>query len=145
MNNLTVIDSVKRQNKIIHYGLWIISTVIISLAISFFIKLLNNHVLQPIPDGYRFSVVDHSTTNTADWKTYYIYDNQIIVYKEFPDESSSSSPAVIYDNLDTTDLVLNEEDLAKSCDSGGCYQYPKVLNEIKKLIAGKVSREFLRL
>lgn len=139
-----MIESVNRQNKIVHYGLWIIAFVVVALASGFFTRILNEQVWQPVPSGYRFSVSDHASKDTSRWNTYYIYDNQIIVYREFPDENAKHSPATIYDNINTSTLVLDEKALAESCDQDACYRYPKVLDQIKALLANRINREFLR-
>lgn len=144
MNNLNVIESVNRQNKIIHYVLWVVTIILAIMAAGFFVRILNEQVWQTVPSGYKFAVSDHSTKDVGKWTTYYVYDHQIIVYKEFPDKDSNTSPATIYDNVDTSSLILEEDNLAKSCDADACYNYPKVVDDIKTLIANKINREFLR-
>ncbi len=144
MNDANLISTESNQNKIVRYGFFAIAITVVAMALSLFLNLFNNKVSKPVPDGYKFSVTDHASENTSNWATYYIYDNSIIVFKEFKDESSNISPTVIYEGLNTSDLVLDENATAKTCDSAACYNYPKVLDAIKKLLINRPSREYLR-
>ncbi|MBR3176020.1 hypothetical protein IKF26_01300 [Candidatus Saccharibacteria bacterium] len=134
----------EKQEQWIHYGFWIVAFALAIFAAFFFVNLLDNK-FKPIPDGYRFSVTDHSTMNDKNWATYYIYDGYILVDKEVADDGSEASKAVIYDGIDTSTLELNEQDIAEFCDVDACYHYPKVIDTIKKMLVNKASREYTRL
>ena len=143
MSEYGSISTENNQNKAVRYIFFIIVIALVALAISLLINFKNN-ITKPVPDGYKFSVVDHTTKDTEKWATYYVYDTYIIVYKDQKNEKSKASPSLIYEGLDTSGLVLDEKSTAKTCDSDACYTYPKVLNAIKKLLVGRPSREYLR-
>lgn len=138
MNN----DAIMTQNKEswLRYGFWVIAVALAAFAIWFFINMFN-HKLAAVPDGYKFSIEDHYAANTATWVTYYIYDTYVLVRNDDPD-SNGSSPAIIYDGVDTSKLTLDENDTTKACDSDSCYEYPKVLSSVKQSIVGKAWREY---
>lgn len=142
MNNPNLISTESNQNKFVRLGFFVVVITVIILAFLVFRNIFNNNVSKPVPDGYRFSVVDHATKDTEKWATYYVYDDHIIVYKEL--HNGNDTPATIYEGLNTSELVLDENALTKTCDSAACYSYPKVLDAIKKLLVNRPSREYLR-
>ena len=120
MNN-DLISTSGNQKKSVRILFFIIIIAIIGLAVWLFGNFLNNNT-KAVPDGY------------------YVYDKYIIEQK---DPASAAYP-LIYEGLDTTSLVLDEKSLAKVCDQSACYKYPKVVDEIKKLLTGRPSREYIR-
>lgn len=144
MSDANLISTENNQNKIVRYIFFIAAIALVVLAVALFLNFFNNNISKPVPDGYKFSVADHATSDANLWATYYVYDTYIIVYKDQKDESLRTSPATIYEGLNTSELVLDEKSTAKTCDSVACYTYPKVLDAIKKLLAGRPSREYTR-
>ena len=145
MSDANLISTGSNQNKLVRYGFVVIVIAIIAYAASLFWGIFNDSVVKPVPDGYKFSVVDHATNDKSKWATYYVYDTYIIIYKDQKDESSKSSQATIYEGLDTSNLVYDETATAKTCDSAACYSYPKVLDSIKKMLVNRQSREYVRM
>lgn len=135
----------KRSDDWLKYILWIVSIAFAIVLVIFFINLMNNKIFKEVPDGYKFSVTDFSTENHQSWTTYYIYDDSILADTTLDSDQDLDRIAIIYYGIDTSELKLNENDTYESCNKTDCYKYPKVLAEIKKLIVGKVSREYTRL
>lgn len=143
MNN-DLISTSGNQKKSVRILFFIIIIAVAGLAVWLFMNFLNNNT-KAVPDGYKFSVANHASSDSSKWVTYYVYDKYIIEQKDTSSaQASSASPALIYEGLDTTSLVLDEKSLTKVCDQAACYKYPKVVDEIKKLLTGRPSREYIR-
>ena len=128
-----------KKNKWLNYGFWIIAIALAIASILFFIGTFDHKVNEPVPSGYRFVVEDHYAKSGVGWATYYIYDSYILVRK---DDAENTQPPLIYDVADAAKLTYDENDTVKTCDIDSCYDYPKILNTIKKLIANKFGREY---
>jgi len=134
-------NSNEKKNKFVQYGFWIIAGIAAAVAIFLLVSNMNNDSNSAnVPDGYKFVVEDHYASNGQGWATYYVYDSYVIVRKD--SESSKERPMMIYD-VDTASLVYKENDTTKVCDKEACYDYPKVINNIKKLISKKTGREYI--
>ena len=138
-----LISTEGNQNKIVRILFFIIVIAIVGLAAWLFINFFNNNT-KAVPDGYKFSVENHASSDSEKWVTYYVYDKYIIEQKDAPSaQTSPVSPSIIYEGLDTSSLALDEAAISKVCDQVACYKYPKVVDDIKKLLTGRPSREYV--
>ena len=138
MNN-EPIKAENKKDKWLQCGFWVIAFALAVTAIVFFIGTFDHKVKEPVPSGYKFMVEDHYAKSGTGWATYYVYDSYILVRK---DDSENARPPMIYDVTDAAKLTYDENDTVRTCDADSCYNYPKVLNTIKKLIANKFGREY---
>lgn len=128
------------------YTLWGVAAICIVVLFSTFFTMMNGEISAAVPEGYKFSVIDDYTTGSNIRTTYYVYDNnKIFVEDESFNTDSVDRATLIYDDVNTKDLALDENDTAELCELGACHQVPKVLVVIKRLISNKIGREYLGL
>ena len=127
------------------YTLWGVAALCISVLFFTFFSTITNEISAAVPEGYKFSVTDHYNEGSNIRTTYYIYENKIFVEDESFESDSVNRATLIYDGVNTHDLILDENDTAELCELGVCHSAPKVLITIKKLIANKPGREYIGL
>ena len=141
MDNLS--NVAYKNGNILRYSLWSMAAICITLLISTFLSTLNGEISAAIPDGYRFSVTDNYTEGSKLRTTYYVYNDHILVEDESFEADSVNRVVLIYDNINTSTLVLDKEDTTEICEYGAFYAKPKVLATIKKLISRKAGHEYI--
>ncbi len=127
------------------YTLWGLAAICIGILIHAFITTMNGEISAPVPDGYRFSVVDNYAEGSKVRTSYYVYDDKILVVDESFDDDGVNRVVMIYDNVNTDTLHLDSDDKIEICELGSCGAYPKVLATIKKILSRKVGREYIGL
>lgn len=125
------------------YTLWGLATVCIIILFSVFINMMNGEISAAIPDGYRFSVTDNYSEGSKIRTTYYVYKDHVIVEDESFENGTVNRALLVYDDINASNLSFNADDTAEVCELGACYERPKVLAVIKKLISRKVGREYI--
>ena len=128
----------ERKEKWVQYAFWFLAGVLVTFVIFFLIKMLCEKTTITIPPNYNYAIEDHYTKNENLWSTYYVYDDYVLVTKDTNEES----PIMAYDGIGASGLVYDENDIVESCDEDSCYEYPQVLNTIKKFISNKFGREY---
>ena len=112
-----------------------------AVAIYFLVHTINQKAENiMVPSGYKYVIEDHYSKSGNGWATYYIYDTYVLVKKD--SEENKDELPMIYDGIDASKLNYDESDTTKICDTDSCYNYPKILTTIKKLIANKFGREY---
>lgn len=129
----------EKKQTFLRYGFWIVAIILAAVAIFVVVNVIGGKASESVPSGYKFVVEDHYAKSGNGWATYYVYDSYVLVKKD--GENDKGEPPMIYD-IDTSKLSYNENDTTKICDTDSCYQYPKVLTTIKKLISNKFGREY---
>ena len=127
------------------YSLWALAGACIGILIFSFINMMNSEVSASIPSNYKFLVTDNYAVGSKIRTTYYVYDNHILVEDESFEKDATNRVVIIYDNINTEPLKYDENDKTKICELGACYERPKVLAVIKKLISSKMGREYIGL
>ena len=128
------------------YTLWGIGVIAIGALLYSFFHIINADVSSTIvPDGYSFAIKDDYIEGSRITTTYYVYDGKIFVEDESEDDGKVNRTVMIYDNINTSNLILDENDTTEVCELGACANKPKVLATIKRLIANKIGREYVRL
>lgn len=128
------------------YTLWGIGAIAIGALMYGFFHIINADVSSiTVPDGYKFAVKDDYLDGSRIATTYYIYDGKIFVEDESEDDGKINRSIMIYDNISTSNLSLDENDTIEICELGACSNKPKVLAVIKKLVRNKIGREYIRL
>ena len=147
MSNLDNISNVAyKKGNWMRYSFWALAAAcVIFLFSMFFNTILSGDYSAPVPDGYKFAVTDHYTEGSKIRTTYYVYKDHIIVEDESIYNDIVNRTLLIYDNISTATLNLDENDTTEICELGACYQRPKVLAVIKKLISRRVGREYIGL
>lgn len=125
------------------YTLWGVAAVCVFVLVSYFMNELNGDISAAVPEGYRFSVVNNYAEGSQLRTTYYVYDDHIIVEDESFTDDAVNRTLLIYDNLDTTTLDYDPEDKIEICELGVCYERPKALTVIKKVLSRKTAREYI--
>ena len=126
----------------LRYTLWSLAAICIGVLIYFFINTLRDTTSTNVPDGYNFSVIDSHGSDDQIRTIYYVYGDKILVADESPSDNSVNRTILIYENINTADLSYKPDDMTEVCESGICYKRPKVINKIRKLLAGKIGREY---
>ncbi len=125
------------------YTLWVLAAFCIGILIHTFISAMNGEVSAPIPEDYRFAIVNNYAEGSKVRTSYYVYDDKILVVDESFDDNTVHRAVLIYDDVNTDTLYLDSEDTAEICELGSCGSYPKVLKTIKSLLSRKVGREYI--
>ncbi len=130
----------------LRYSFWGIAAVCLIILFSFFFNtMISGDISAAVPEGYRFSVTDNYAEKSSIRSTYYVYKDHIIVEDESFNNDEVNRTLLIYDNISTSTLEYNENDTTEICELGACYQRPKVLAVIKRLISRRVGREYIGL
>ena len=147
MSNLDKISNVAyKKGNWMRYSFWGIAALCLVILFSFFFNtMMSGDISAAVPEGYRFSVTDNYTVGSSIRTTYYVYKDHVIVEDESRNDGQVNRSLLIYDNISTSNLELDEEDTTEICELGACYQKPKVLAVIKRLISRKVGREYVGL
>lgn len=132
-----------KKGNLMRYTIWGLGVVCIGILIFTFVQMMEGNVSASIPEGYKFAVTNNYGEGSNIRTTYYVYDDRILVESESFEENKDHRALMIYDGVDTSNLTLDTEDMAEICELGGCRSYPKALSAIKKLLAGKVGREYI--
>lgn len=127
------------------YTLWGLAAICIGILIFSFINMMNSDISAAVPKGYRFSVTDNYAEGSKIRTTYYVYDDHILVEDESFDSDKINRIVMIYDSINTASLNYDADDTTKICELGSCYERPKVLAVIKRLISHKIGREYIGL
>lgn len=131
-----------KKEKFIRIGICLVAVALIGFAVWLFSGFYNEKIASPVPTNYKFMVADHYTKSGTNWATYYVYDSQILVQKDDANGNHTDDPIMAYDNVDTSELELDESDTTRICDTDSCYSCPKALVALKQLIANKYWREY---
>ncbi len=148
MSNLDNISNVAyKKGNWMRYSFWAIAAAAIFILFSMFFNTMfnNGEISAAVPEGYTFAVTDHYAEGSNLRTTYYVYKDHIIVEDESVYNNVVNRTLLIYDNISTANLKLDENDTTEVCELGACYQRPKVLAVIKKLISRRVGREYIGL
>lgn len=105
--------------------------------------MMTGEISAVVPDGYKFSITDNYAEGSKLRTTYYIYDNKVFVEDESFDKKGVNRSVMIYDNINTSSLEYDKDDMMQVCELGSCYERPKVLAVIKQLISRKIGREYI--
>ena len=125
------------------YTLWGLAAICIAVLFMTFFSTLNGEVSASVPEGYRFSVTDNYAEGSKVRTTYYVYDDQILVEDESFEDNRVNRIVMIYDNVKTSSIVYDPDDVTSICELGACSDKPKALAVIKSLISHKIGREYL--
>lgn len=125
------------------YTLWGLATICIIALFSFFINAVNGEISAAVPEGYKFSVTDNYSEGSRVRTTYYVYDGHILVEDESFEKDEVNRAVRIYEGISTTDLTYDANDTIEVCELGTCYEKPKALAVIKRLLSRKVGREYI--
>ena len=126
-----------KKERWIQYGFWFLAGILVTGAMIFLFKMLNEKTTIAVPANYNYTIEDHYSKDVSLWSTYYVYDNYILVTRD----DCEDRPIMAYD-VDTTTLLYDENDTVKACDKDSCYTYPRVLNAIKRAVSIKFGREY---
>lgn len=127
------------------YTLWGLAVVCIVMLFHFFVNTVSGEISAAVPKGYKFSVTDNYGEGSDIRTTYYVYDDYILVEDESFEKNGVNRAVRIYDNINTSTLSYDQSDTTEICELGTCYEKPKILATIKKLLARKVGREYIGL
>lgn len=139
--NLTTVAY--KKGNFMRYTLWGLAAVCVFVLVSCFVNMMNGDISAAVPDGYRFAVVDRYAEGSHLRTTYYVYDDHVIVEDESFVDNEANRTLMIYDNVNTTTLDYDPDDVTEICELGACYERPKVLAVIKRVLARKVAREYI--
>lgn len=142
MSNPEITSVAYKKGNWVRYGLWAIVAALLVASGVITAQILKEQFSSDVPKDYKFLVADEQTEAKGIHTTYYVYDNSIIVKQEKLDSEPPEKTLVIYNDIDTSSLVLNTEETTNVCDSDACYHIPKVVASIKKIIANRASREY---
>lgn len=130
----------------LRYSFWGIAALCVIILFCFFFNtMMNGDISAVVPEGYRFAVTDNYAEGSSIRTTYYVYKDHIITEDESFNNGEVNRSLLIYDNISTSTLNYDEEDTTEICELGACYQRPKVLAVIKRLISRRVGREYIGL
>ncbi len=130
----------------LRYSFWgIAAACIVILFCFFFNTMMSGEISATVPEGYRFAVTDNYAEGSSIRTTYYVYKDHIITEDESFNDGEVNRSLLIYDNISTATLKYDENDTTEICELGACYQRPKVLAVIKRLISRRVGREYIGL
>ena len=130
----------------LRYSFWgIAAACIVILFCFFFNTMMSGEISAAVPEGYRFAVTDNYAEGSSIRTTYYVYKDHIITEDESFNDGEVNRSLLIYDNISTATLNYDENDTTEICELGACYQRPKVLAVIKRLISRRVGREYIGL
>ena len=132
----------------LRYTLWGVALLAIAVLIITFLQVISDGGSQAIPPGYKFAVTDSRDNDEgtgSEVTTYYVYDDRILVDNETIKDRKTSETIMIYDGLNTRELVAAAEEANKDCDQDSCRKNPKVVAKVKKFISGRVGREYTGL
>ncbi len=127
------------------YTLWGTAAICITVLFSTFFNMVNGEISAAVPEGYKFAVTDNYTEGSNIRTTYYVYNNKILVEDESFEPSAVNRTVMVYDDINTTPLILDTEDVTDICELGSCHQAPKVLSVVKQLISHRPGREYIGL
>ena len=125
------------------YTIWGLGVICIGILIATFVQMMNGEVSANVPPGYKFAVTNNYAEGSNIRTTYYVYDDRILVEDESFEKDKVNRALKVYDGINTSNLALKEDETAEICELGSCSSYPKVLSSIKKLLSGKVGREYI--
>lgn len=147
MSNLDNLSNVAyKKGNWLRYSFWGIATACVAILFYFFFNtMMNGDISAAVPEGYRFAVTDNYAEGSSIRTTYYVYQDHIIVEDESHNNGEVNRSLLIYDNISTSTLKFDEDDTTEICELGACYQRPKVLAVIKRLISRRVGREYIGL
>lgn len=131
-----------KKGNFVRYGLWAIVVVLLIVSAVISTQILKNEFSTTVPSGYKFIVSDAKAEANGNRTTYYVYADSILVDNLDLTSESRKRTSYIYDNVDTSSLELDTEDTYDECDSDACYKIPKVVQSIKKMLHGKIGREY---
>ena len=126
----------------LRYTLWALAAVCIGVLIYFFVNTLREATASSVPEGYAFAATDGHGSDGKLRTTYYVYDDKILVEDETFKENSVDRIIIIYENIGTDSLSYNFDDTIEICEADNCYNRPRVITKIQKLLAGKIGREY---
>lgn len=144
MSGIASLSSVAyKKGSWMRYTLWGLAVICIAVLMTTFFGMLNGEISAAVPDGYKFSVTNNYSDKSRVRTTYYVYDNRIFVEDESFEKDSVNRIVLVYEGVNTDSLVLDPNDTIEICELGTCYQVPKVLAVIKKLVSKKTGREYI--
>ena len=130
-----------RKDGWVRYVMWGLAVLMVGLGVFVVIKIMNNKVSLAVPGGYRFVVAD---SNGTDETTYYVYDDKIITDTVRTVEGMVvKTTTMVYDSVDTSRVVYNEEDATIVCMVSECKNKKKPLAVAKDIISHNAGREFI--
>lgn len=146
MTDITKLSNVAyKKGNWMRYILWGLGAVCVAILILTFVSTINGEISAVVPPGYKFSITDHYIEGSRNRTTYYVYTGKIIAEDESRNDGVVNRAVMIYDGISTDTLIYDEEDTIEICELGTCSAKPKVLAVIKKLISGKIGREYIGL
>ena len=147
MTDIANLSSVTyKKGNWMRFTLWGIGAICVGVLLYNFFHIMNNKdAAASVPEGYRFSVTDEYIEGSKIRTIYYVYEDKILVADESREDGSINRSVMIYDDINTVSLALDESDTTEVCELGACYEKPKVLAVIKNILARKIGREYIRL
>ena len=128
----------ERKEKWLQYTFWFFTGVLVAFIIFYLVKMLCEKTTINIPPNYNYAIEDHYKKDEGTWSTYYVYDDYVLVTKD----SNEEAPIMAYDGIGASNLTYDESETTKTCDEDACYEYPEILDTIKKFISNKFGREY---
>lgn len=132
-----------KKGNLMRYTIWGLGVICIGVLIATFVQMMNGEVSANVPEGYKFAVTNNYAEGSGIRTTYYVYDDRILVEDESFHDEGVDRALKVYDGIDTSSLTLNHDEAVEICELGSCSLYPKALAAIKKLLSGKVGREYI--
>lgn len=123
---------------------WGMVAVLVGISIMTFVSLVDHEVSAAVPEGYRFVVVDNYASGGKVRTTYYVYDGKILVEDESRTNDKIDRTVMVYDDVNTQDLKINQEDQMEICELGSCSSQPKILATIKRLLQHRIGRQYIK-
>lgn len=118
--------------------------VVISVGIAawYFVGAVQEKTVMAAPGGYRLVVAEETGNNSR--TVYYVYEDKIFKEEEkYEGEELASDMFWVYDGVDTSTVEYEGEDATVICTVSECREKKKALAALKKLLDGKVSREYI--
>lgn len=138
-----------RKGGWMRYTLWGVAFVVLIILIITFMSAISDSSSRAIPAGYKFAVIDnHESDNNGNdttTTTYYVYTDRIMVEDDTIRGRKSEKIIMIYDGINTEELVAVANEANKDCTNESCRKNPKVVAKVKKAISGRVGREYTGL
>ncbi len=125
------------------YSLWALGFVCVFAAVINFMGAVSLETSAAVPEGYRFAVTNNYNEGSKIRTTYYVYEDHIIVEDESFVDGTVNRTLVVYDGVDTRTLDYDPKDVTEICELGACYEKPKVLAVIKRVLSHKAGREYI--
>lgn len=128
------------------YTLWGIGLICVAILFVYILNQMNGEISAAVPKDYKFSVTDDYNGSNIVYTTYYVYNDRIIVEDvSVTEKGDKDRLLLVYENINTRSLNLDEEDTTEICELGACSQKPKVMAVIKKIVSRKTGREYMGL